>query len=150
MRFSDVTIERIRSEYIDSVYEIERLSFKDPYPKYLFTMYAIISPETFLVAKVLDRVVGYVIGVVRGKLLGHIVSIAVHPEFRGRGIGKLLLSRCIEELRRVGVHVVRLEVRVSNYVAIKMYEKLGFRKAYIVRGYYSDGEDALVMYLLLP
>lgn len=78
----------------------------------------------------------------------HLISIAVLPEHRRRGIGSELLRRVIEEARRdAGVVSVYLEVRVSNEPAIRLYEKFGFRKARIIRGYYRDGEDAYVMVL---
>lgn len=78
--------------------------------------------------------------------VGHLVSIAVLAPYRGRGIGSRLLAESIRVVRDVYEAVsMYLEVRVSNSIAIKLYEKFGFQKARIARGYYSDGEDAFIM-----
>lgn len=80
------------------------------------------------------------------RLVGHLVSIAVLPEYRRRGIGKALLAETIRVMREVyDTEAIYLEVRVSNAPAISLYEKFGFRKVRIIHGYYADGEDAYVM-----
>jgi ribosomal-protein-alanine N-acetyltransferase len=82
--------------------------------------------------------------------VGHLISIAVLEPYRGRGIGSALLRETIRVLREVyDVESIYLEVRVSNSVAIRLYEKFGFVKARRIRGYYMDGEDAYVMVLRL-
>ena len=86
-----------------------------------------------------------VLGVERAKV-GHVISIAVLSEYRRRGIGSALLREAINVMQRnYDVDAVYLEVRVSNYPAISLYEKFGFVKARIIKGYYRDGEDAYVM-----
>ncbi|MCE4599167.1 MAG: ribosomal protein S18-alanine N-acetyltransferase [Desulfurococcales archaeon] len=78
--------------------------------------------------------------------VGHLVSIAVLREYRGRGIGSSLLSETIRVMRNVyKVESIFLEVRVSNEVAIRLYERYGFKKVRLIKGYYKDGEDAFVM-----
>ena len=78
--------------------------------------------------------------------VGHVISIAVLPEHRKKGIGSSLLGEAIRLMKaKYDVDAVYLEVRVSNYDAINLYEKFGFRKARIIRSYYRDGEDAYVM-----
>ncbi|MCE4608990.1 MAG: ribosomal protein S18-alanine N-acetyltransferase [Desulfurococcales archaeon] len=82
--------------------------------------------------------------------VGHLISIAVLEEYRGRGIGSALLQHTIDAMKNVyKVVSIYLEVRVSNIGAIRLYEKFGFKKARIVREYYRDGEDAYVMVLKL-
>lgn len=77
----------------------------------------------------------------------HITTIANHPEYRGRGIGELMLSSLIDISYNIGARAVSLEVRVSNHVAQNLYRKYGFREAGIRRRYYSDNhEDALIMW----
>ena len=78
--------------------------------------------------------------------VGHVISIAVLQEYRRRGIGSALMSEALRVFReRYDVDAVYLEVRVSNQPAINMYERFGFVKARLVKGYYRDGEDAYVM-----
>ena len=77
----------------------------------------------------------------------HVTTIAVHPDYRGRGVGELMLSTLIRIAGEVGARMVTLEVRVSNYVAQSLYRKYGFREAGVRRRYYSDNhEDALIMW----
>ncbi len=76
----------------------------------------------------------------------HITTIAVHPDYRGRGLGELELMSLIDIAYQIGARWVTLEVRVSNYVAQSLYRKYGFREEGIRRRYYSDNqEDALIM-----
>ena len=78
--------------------------------------------------------------------VGHVISIAVLQEYRRRGIGSALMSEALKIFeKKYDVDSVYLEVRVSNQPAINMYEKFGFVKARIIRGYNRDGEDAYVM-----
>ena len=76
----------------------------------------------------------------------HITEIAVREALRGWGIGELLLIGSIRSATKYGSTVVTLEVRVSNFIAQRLYEKYGFSTAGIRKGYYSDNrEDALIM-----
>jgi ribosomal-protein-alanine N-acetyltransferase len=78
---------------------------------------------------------------------GHITTIAVAPEARGRGIGELLLNGLIDQAINLNADVLTLEVRVSNLVAQQLYLKYGFRPAGTRPRYYTDnGEDALIMW----
>ena len=76
----------------------------------------------------------------------HIVSIGVRTEYRGLGLGELLLLSCIEQAIEHELRHVTLEVRVSNHVAQNLYKKYGFTERGIRKGYYTDNrEDALIM-----
>ena len=76
----------------------------------------------------------------------HITEIAVRERLRGKGIGELLLIGSVRAGLEYGSSVVTLEVRVSNFIAQRLYEKYGFKSAGTRKGYYSDNrEDALTM-----
>ena len=130
------------------IVRIERVSFREQYPRGVFLIFLENNPDTFLVAEYNGKVIGYVMAYLRPDLEGHVMSIAVDPDYRGRGIGSALLSEVIERLAARGAKWIGLEVRVSNENAIKLYERFGFKKIKRVTGYYSDGEDAY--YMLLP
>lgn len=73
-----------------------------------------------------------------------IIKVGVGEEYRGRGLGKLLIEKAFESIK---VDLM-LEVRESNSSAIKLYEKIGFKKIGLRKGYYGDtGEDALILVL---
>ena len=76
----------------------------------------------------------------------HLVTIAVHPDYRGRGLGELLLIGALDLAAGIRASTVFLEVRVSNVAAKRMYDKYGFVLSRVRKAYYSDnGEDALEM-----
>ncbi len=77
----------------------------------------------------------------------HITTIAVDPEYRGRGVGELLLLGLIDRAKAINARWLTLEVRVSNVGAQVLYRKYTFKEMGLRRRYYSDnGEDALVMW----
>ena len=81
---------------------------------------------------------------------GHVVSIAVMPEHRGKGIGYTLMKEAMKNMEKYNAKECFLEVRVSNQPAINLYKKLGFQIVKTIRHYYMDGEDAYLMARKLP
>ncbi len=77
----------------------------------------------------------------------HVTTIAVHPDWRGRGFGEELLVRLLHEAIERGASWITLEARESNTVAQNLYRKYGFTTVSTRRAYYSDnGENAVVMW----
>ena len=90
-----------------------------------------------------QQMVGFIAGDVRRmEGMTWIATLAVLPEYRGRGIGAALLQRCEAQ---IPVSRIRLCVRPSNEVAIRLYERFGYSKVGEWTKYYQDGEPALVM-----
>lgn len=76
----------------------------------------------------------------------HICTIAVHPEWRRRGLGELLLLSLLDRAAPLGARRASLEVRVSNRAAQRLYHKVGFETISRRRRYYADNnEDAYIM-----
>lgn len=142
-------IDQMKLEYLDQIMTIEQVCFPTAWPRQVFEM-ELKSPRSFTrVSKLGDMVVGYVVAwTVYDE--GHILNIAVLPEFRRMGIGEDLMTDCLDYFSRSHAKYALLEVRTSNIGAIKLYEKLGFKSIGIRRGYYNDtGEDAIVMMLTI-
>jgi ribosomal-protein-alanine N-acetyltransferase len=77
----------------------------------------------------------------------HVTSVAVRPEFRGRGLGQLLMLALFDIAQQRDARWLTLEVRLSNTGAQNLYKKLGFHEAGIRPRYYTDNnEDAVVMW----
>ena len=77
----------------------------------------------------------------------HVTNVAVAPAFQRRGIGRRLMVDLLTLAREAGMACSTLEVRAGNVAAIDLYEKLGFERTAVRRGYYPDNrEDALVMW----
>lgn len=76
----------------------------------------------------------------------HVVTVAVRPELRGRGFGRLVLAALLGVAREEGMNVATLEVRESNIAARALYASFGFYEVGARKRYYSDtGEDAVIM-----
>ncbi len=76
---------------------------------------------------------------------GHVVSIAVLPEGRRKGVAQALMTAAMEGMRYYKAKQCYLEVRVTNVAGISLYKKLGFEVSRTIEGYYSDGENAYLM-----
>ncbi|MCY0851034.1 ribosomal protein S18-alanine N-acetyltransferase [Sulfuracidifex metallicus] len=151
------TIRTVRADDIDAIIKINRLTLPENYPYYFFVEHVRDWGEAFFVATVDGEVVGYIMPRIETGFSnlksfiplvkkGHVVSIAVLEGYRRRGIAKQLLTSSMEKMKQVyGAEEVYLEVRVSNYPAISLYEKLGYKKVKLLKHYYADGEDAYLM-----
>ncbi len=140
-------------EYSDlkEVVEIESLSFPEPWTMAMFYRELILPYSHFYVMREgareekKSRMIAYGgFWVVKNE--AHVTNLAVHPDYRGRGFGSEFLGFLLEKARNLGAKVATLEVRTSNKVGQRLYEKWGFRKTKIKKGYYAyTGEDAIVM-----
>jgi len=140
---SDLEIRTFRTEDLDQVVGIEKAAFPDPYSRPLFQWFGVTTVDGFIVAR-RGRVLGYLISEIRDGQ-GHIVSMAVDPVCRRAGIGEALLREAIARMAS-RVHGVYLEVRAGNEAAIRLYEKHSFKMTGdVLKGYYPDGESAVVM-----
>ncbi len=130
------------------VVEIARLSFPLPWSHTAFIEELNNPLSRSLVAEVDQRVVGYLCcWCVAGEV--HILNLAVHPDYRHRGIARRLMQQVLEEARLEGVKTVSLEVRKSNEPALSLYYHLGFHPVGVRQRYYENGEDALLMVCFL-
>ncbi|MBM7581051.1 ribosomal protein S18-alanine N-acetyltransferase [Jeotgalibacillus terrae] len=135
---------------IDGVLAVEEASFSAPWSREAFENEMTINQfAKYLLLEVNGVIAGYC-GMWLVMDEAHITNVAVIPELRGRKLGEKLMVRVMNQLRDEGVTMMTLEVRVSNYIAQSLYEKLSFSKGGIRKNYYSDnGEDALVMWVKL-
>lgn len=145
---SSFCLRRMQERDLPFVLEIERLSFSHPWKETSFQgeiQNLHVSFPSVIVLRPTNRVVGHVIYWLIGDE-GQISNIAVHPDFRNRGIGGAVLRWTLDAIRGMGARHVVLEVRPSNIGARSLYEKLGFTLLGFRRGYYQEPlEDALVL-----
>lgn len=129
---------------LNALRKLEKESFgKDAWP--LFDLIAVLTFSNVIRLKAVedDQMVGFVAGDPQpDKGWGWVSTIAVDPRYRRRGVGRALLHACED---RLGVPRSRLTVRISNNVAISMYEKEGYATTEVWNNYYNDGEDGIVM-----
>lgn len=133
--------------HIDDVLVIEQLSFKTPWSREAFEAELLRNKCARYRVLVKDnRVIAYGgMWVVLDE--AHITNIAVHPEFRGIGLGNAIVEELINEAKRSSISSMTLEVRAGNIPAINLYRKYGFIDAALRKNYYQDtGEDAIIMW----
>jgi len=91
-----------------------------------------------------------------GKLIGfilsrvaageaEILSVAISPPWRGRGLSRQLLDLHLRRLAGIGIRSVFLEVGAQNASACRLYRRAGFQEVGRRHGYYEDGATALVL-----
>jgi len=131
---------------------IEKICFSNPWSRETFLgeiQNRAISFPLVIVHREKKRIAGYVIFWQIGDE-AQINNLAIHPDFQGQGLGELALRYVLNRLKENKVHLVSLEVRVSNHRALALYRKLGFSILGVRKEYYSRPvEDAYIMGLVL-
>jgi ribosomal-protein-alanine N-acetyltransferase len=148
-------LRKFAPDDLQGVMQINRICLPENYTDFFFMDLHQRFPETFIVAEENLERSGYIMcrievglsnygfgGLIRK---GHVVSIAVTPQQRRKGIAQALVLRALEGMRYYKAKQCFLEVRVTNDTATSLYKKLGFEVTRTINGYYSDGEDAYVM-----
>jgi ribosomal-protein-alanine N-acetyltransferase len=102
-------------------------------------------PAGFMVVENDDSVIGFVVLVLTLEGDGRIFALAVDSRYRGWGVGRTLLKLAFNTLRKRKIGFVRLEVRVSNQIAQRLYRSMGFIDVGFIPFYYKDGEGAVLM-----
>ncbi|MBA2403182.1 MAG: ribosomal protein S18-alanine N-acetyltransferase [Bdellovibrionales bacterium] len=97
-----------------------------------------------------NRPVGFALfSLVAGDDTAHLLKICIMPEQRGQGSAQALWNNCQQNLKSSGAGKVFLEVEVDNLPAVSFYKKLGFETLRLIKGYYSDGTDAMTMQITI-
>jgi len=143
-----VDFRRLELRDLTAIEKIERASYRTPWSRSMFAgelakpssiSLGAFDPET-------HELLGYLI-ISRYVDAWHVMNVAVAPKHRRKRIAASLLERLFDITSGEGRRGYTLEVRVSNDVAIKLYERAGFKARGVRRGYYTDNrEDALIMW----
>jgi ribosomal-protein-alanine N-acetyltransferase len=138
-------IEKMNATHVPQIAELEKLCFSDPWSEKSIETELSCRLSVWLVALEEDKVVGYV-GSQTVIDESDMMNIAVHPDFRRRGIAEALVAELEAALRQRGSRALTLEVRDSNVPAITLYEKLGFSQVGLRKNYYRNPkEDARIL-----
>jgi ribosomal-protein-alanine N-acetyltransferase len=144
-----VTVRAMRPADLDQVMLIERRSFTAPWEESTFRGLMRRPSAALLVAEFGENLAGYSVMWFAGNE-GELGDIAVTPERRGTGVGRLLLRESIAVAVSRGTRALYLEVRESNAVARGLYVAFGFAVVGVRKQYYTEPvEDAIVMKLAL-
>ena len=138
-------ITNMTAAHVSSVAELEKVCFSAPWSENSVASELNNPLALWLVAVENDRLAGY-IGSQSVEGEADVMNVAVHPDFRRRGIAEELCRQLVSVLNERDVHSLTLEVRASNAPAIALYEKLGFTLVGRRPNYYRHPkEDALIM-----
>jgi ribosomal-protein-alanine N-acetyltransferase len=145
---NEPVVERLTTAAdLDGVIEVERASFHNPTTREWYQS-ELERPDVCFV---------YVLRTTAARVAGfcafwrvadqiHINNLAIRPDLRNRGLGRLLLRHVLDEAERLGALHATLEVRRSNSAARRLYEGAGFRLAGVRASYYTHPiEDALIL-----
>ena len=140
-----IEITKMDETHISAIAEIEKLCFSDPWS------------ENSIAGELSSRLSHWLVALEDGKLLGYIgsqsvlgesdmMNVAVHPDYRRRGIAQMLIGQLMQDLKQRDNLHLSLEVRATNAPAITLYEKLGFETVGRRPNYYRHPkEDALIL-----
>lgn len=142
----NLMIREMRPEDICQVADTERMIFSQPWSEQGFLSSLQSGDTLYLVAVVEERIAGYC-GFLQSFDEADITNVAVHPDFREKGVAYRMLRQLMEQGKARGVERYTLEVRVSNEAALELYKKLGFESAGIRKNFYDmPKEDAVIMW----
>ncbi|MGB4019840.1 MAG: ribosomal protein S18-alanine N-acetyltransferase [Syntrophomonadaceae bacterium] len=149
MAISNYLVRRMTESDVDEVMAIEQQSFTLPWSKQSYMGELKNQFATYLVCDREAQLVGYVgLWVVFEE--AHITNVAVDPKWRGQGLGRVLMEEAEKIARQKKALRILLEVRPSNYVALALYESMGYMETGRRPAYYTDNcEDAIIMTKLL-
>ncbi len=141
---SEIEIRRVRIDDISTIVEIEKNSYPDPWSEKMFERELQLEFSNFFVA-IEDREIAGYMCLWRVSDEGHLTNITVKECFQKKGLGSKLMRYIIDYAKKLKIKEIFLEVRASNFPALKFYEKFGFRKIDVRKKYYNKTDDAIVM-----
>jgi len=142
MKTDSIRFEPLKESRLDGIAELEAMCFPVPWSMQAFAEELNNPVALYVIAIHGEEVVGYA-GVWRVAGEGQITNVAVHPNYRRRGIGGALVGKIIEACS--DCDSITLEVRKSNTAARTLYEGMGFEVCGERKKYYEGIEDALIM-----
>ncbi len=142
---ADVHIRPMREEDLEFVMDTEKNAYDFPWSESIFKDCLHVGYCCWVIERE-GSIVGHgVMTVAAGE--SHILNLSVHPEYQSMGLGRLLLTHLLELALEHDANMTFLEVRPSNFAAIKLYLDLGFDEIGTRRNYYPakmGREDALI------
>ena len=135
-------VREAHDQDIDQMMAIEELCYENPWPREAFEEEI---EQADIGAGIVVEDEGLLVGFLTGMLVAdefHLHNMAVHPDFRGRGIGRELMTAVESMCHEKGIHRIQLEVREDNEIARHLYLSSGFESVGTRKDYYGPGRDA--------
>ena len=142
------TIRDYREQDFQTLWEIDQSCFQHEIAYSQPELRAYLrSPRAFALIATQDGdlIAGFIIAVVRGRNVGHVITLDVRAEARRQRVGSILLDHAETRLRSISCRRVRLETAVDNISALTFYKRHSYSVIKTVPHYYSNGVDALLL-----
>lgn len=146
-----IQVQPFQPSNLDRIVAIEQSSFgNEAWDAKLLLEYFRKSPELFFIAKIGRSIAGYILTVdLRNARSAELVSIAVDPRERHRGVGRAMLDATRAQLRSRRIKTWWLMAGIANETALGFYERYGFTRTRLLKRYYGAGRDAWRMRMIL-
>ena len=142
----EISVKQFTLSDLPRVNELENISFPiDAFRESTFIDYYHKHPDLFIVAESVNVILGYMLTYLVSVEKALVVSIAIDPNHRRKGVGRILSEYTFNRLKTSGVKEVELKVRITNKEGQYFWSSLGFESNTIIPNYYKDGEQALQM-----
>ncbi len=137
-------IRPISEADLDAVLQIERDCYPHPWSFQQFRQELENPVASLLICEIEDKIVGYICyWLIAGEM--QILNVATAPQLRRKGVAAQLLEQAFKRCVPADLLSAWLEVRATNQAAITLYQRHGFKQSGARKGYYRDGEDAILM-----
>lgn len=140
-------LRRMRQTDLPAVLTIEKASYRFPWEEDVFDDCFKASYSCWVCVEQ-ETILGYgILAIGAGE--AHILNICIAPAEQGKGIGRKILAHLIE-VAKDKAETLFLEVRPTNDVAIRLYQKMGFNEIGVRKGYYQaeNGREDAIMFAL--
>jgi len=144
-KYGHITVRPAVPDDLDEICSLEQACSQNPWSRSGIAEELFASNSIFLVLQTIEKqIIGFACSLLILNEL-HIFETVVRQDFRSGGLGCMLINRLLSEAAAKNAARACLEVRISNHSAIRVYDKCGFKRDTIRKGYYQNGEDALLM-----
>ena len=144
-----IIIRKFNPSDMFSVIKLSSETLSEHYNPNLFNYFYETFPNGFWVCDINHKIVGFIVGVKLNDEIAKILMISVSNLYQNRGIGSKLLTTFLSEIILHNIKKVELEVKKTNLKGINFYKRFGFEIVEIIKEFYENRDDALIMRLVL-
>lgn len=144
-----INIRKFKPNDMFSVIKLSSETLSEHYNPSLFNYLYETFPNGFWVCEINHKIIGFIVGVKLNNEIAKILMISVSNLYQNRRIGSKLLTTFLSEIILHNVKKVELEVKKTNLKAINFYKRFGFEIVEIIKEFYENKDDAIIMRLVL-
>lgn len=144
-----INIRKFKPSDMFSVIKLSSETLSEHYNPNLFNYLYETFPNGFWVCEINHKIIGFIVGVKLNNEIAKILMISVSNLYQNRSIGSKLLTTFLSEIILYNIKKVELEVKKTNLKAINFYKRFGFEIVEIIKEFYENKDDAIIMRLIL-